>query len=167
MNSVGSRINRKLCPAGPDGTLYRSKSMVDRPHRVPNHSNTVPDAMTSFRRTKPRLYRCYICGSEFGTASLPIHVKSCFKLRREIWERAAPRVREREPLPDDPTQLTKDEIYERCLIYDDDGPYNASFVEDAVENGGYHVPYVMPPEDPPPPPPPKAPSAPPPARRAA
>lgn len=63
--------------------------------------SNVPDAMTSFRRTKPRLYRCYICGSEFGTASLPIHVKSCFKLRREIWERAAPRVREREPLPDD------------------------------------------------------------------
>lgn len=30
--------------------------------------------------TKPRALMCYICGREFGTASLPIHLKNCAKL---------------------------------------------------------------------------------------
>eukprot|EP00668_Euglena_longa_P028985 GGOE01036323.1.p1 GENE.GGOE01036323.1~~GGOE01036323.1.p1 ORF type:complete len:456 (+),score=32.91 GGOE01036323.1:86-1453(+) len=152
MNFRGSHSDgsNKKFSSGSDGTLYRNKSMVERPSRVPNHNNTIPTGFTSFRRTKPRLYSCYICGSEFGTASIPIHVKSCFKLHREVWERAAPRTREQQPLPDDPAQLTKEEIYERCTNYNyGDHPDNNSFVEDRAENGGYPVPYIMPREEPP------------------
>ena len=28
---------------------------------------------------RPKTLICYICGKEYGTASLPIHIKSCEK----------------------------------------------------------------------------------------
>jgi len=43
---------------------------------------------------------CYICGREYGTASIEIHVKSC-KKSWEAQEAQKPR-RERRPLPPEP-----------------------------------------------------------------
>ena len=46
---------------------------------------------------------CYICGREFGTASLDIHLKSCKK--RWETEQAQKPLRERKPLPQPPTEM--------------------------------------------------------------
>lgn len=49
---------------------------------------------------KPRGIICYICGKEYGTASIDIHIKSCTK-RWETDEAQKP-VRERRPVPKPP-----------------------------------------------------------------
>ena len=50
-----------------------------------------PDAL------RPKALFCYICGREFGTASLEIHIKSC-KKKWEAQEAWKPK-NERKPLP--------------------------------------------------------------------
>ena len=49
---------------------------------------------------KPKSVMCYICGREFGTASINIHIKSCQK-KWEIEESKKPR-NERRPMPQPP-----------------------------------------------------------------
>lgn len=49
---------------------------------------------------RPRGVMCYICGREYGTASIDIHLKSC-KKKWEIQEEQKPR-RERRPCPEEP-----------------------------------------------------------------
>lgn len=43
----------------------------------------VPTAVGSARRK--RLVLCYLCGKEFGTASLPFHEPQCLKVRRPVY----------------------------------------------------------------------------------
>jgi len=52
---------------------------------------------------KPRALMCYICGREYGTASLQIHLKSCMK-KWNIEEEKKPR-KDRRPMPQPPKQL--------------------------------------------------------------
>jgi hypothetical protein len=49
---------------------------------------------------KPKTLVCYICGREFGTASLEIHLKAC-KKKWEIEQSEKPK-HERKPLPEPP-----------------------------------------------------------------
>ena len=52
---------------------------------------------------KPRALMCYICGREFGTHSLSIHIKSCIK-KWEDQENLKPK-RDRRPVPSAPNSL--------------------------------------------------------------
>ena len=51
----------------------------------PIHKNSIKDKDIDVINTKPtfmkrpRTFFCYICGREYGTASLQIHVKACIK----------------------------------------------------------------------------------------
>lgn len=61
---------------------------------------------TGFNRSKmPRTLVCYICGREYGTKSLGIHLKTCVK-KWEIAESQKPK-RERRPVPACPPALMK------------------------------------------------------------
>jgi len=53
---------------------------------------------------------CYICGREYGTASIDIHLKSCSK-KWEMEENKKP-ARERRPVPEPPKNF--DEV---CNIF--------------------------------------------------
>eukprot|EP00357_Protocruzia_adherens_P003110 CAMPEP_0115011128 /NCGR_PEP_ID=MMETSP0216-20121206/23789_1 /TAXON_ID=223996 /ORGANISM="Protocruzia adherens, Strain Boccale" /LENGTH=307 /DNA_ID=CAMNT_0002379599 /DNA_START=38 /DNA_END=959 /DNA_ORIENTATION=+ len=52
---------------------------------------------------KPRAFVCYICGREYGTASLGIHQKRCAKRWEE--EQALKPKKDRKPLPKAPAEL--------------------------------------------------------------
>lgn len=52
---------------------------------------------------KPRALMCYICGREYGTASLQIHLKTCMK-KWENEESKKP-YKDRRPMPQPPKQL--------------------------------------------------------------
>ncbi len=47
--------------------------------------------------SRPVALMCYICGREYGTKSLPIHIKTCEK-KFEMEESKKPK-RERRPVP--------------------------------------------------------------------
>ena len=49
---------------------------------------------------RPKALVCYICGREFGTASLEIHLKTCKKKWEE--EQKKKKKNERKPLPQPP-----------------------------------------------------------------
>ena len=64
---------------------------------------------------KPALLVCYLCGQQFGTASLAIHQPQCFQKKTVEWERADPG--KRGPRPKDPAtaelnahHMTKEEF---------------------------------------------------------
>ena len=44
---------------------------------------------------------CYICGREYGSLSLPIHIKTCTKAWNRT-EEAKPKVEDRKPCPEPP-----------------------------------------------------------------
>lgn len=46
---------------------------------------------------RPKALMCYICGREFGTASLEIHLKTC-KKKFELEQSKVP-LRQRKPVP--------------------------------------------------------------------
>jgi hypothetical protein len=50
--------------------------------------------------TRPRTIVCYICGREYGTASIDIHLKTC-KQKWEYEEAKKP-VNQRRPIPEPP-----------------------------------------------------------------
>ena len=52
---------------------------------------------------RPRSLVCYICGREYGTKSLGIHLKSCIK-KWDIEQQKLPK-KERRPLPKPPKGL--------------------------------------------------------------
>ena len=52
---------------------------------------------------KPKTVMCYICGREYGTTSIEIHIKSCIK-KWEIEEGKKP-LKERRPVPQPPKQF--------------------------------------------------------------
>lgn len=54
-------------------------------------------------KNKPRALMCYICGREFGTASLHIHIKACIQ-KWEAQENLKPK-KERRPLPQPPKEF--------------------------------------------------------------
>lgn len=54
---------------------------------------------------KPKLCMCYICGREFGTASLKIHLKACAKKWEE--QEALKPVKLRKPVPTPPIDFDK------------------------------------------------------------
>ena len=53
---------------------------------------------------RPTALVCYLCGREFGTASLDIHLKSCTK-KWDTQEAYKP-ARDRKPLPQPPSEIT-------------------------------------------------------------
>lgn len=54
---------------------------------------------------KPKSLTCYICGREFGTRSLSIHLKTCIK-KWELQEMSKPK-KERRQLPAAPSNLSQ------------------------------------------------------------
>lgn len=53
--------------------------------------------------SKPRSLICYICGREFGTKSLAIHLKTCEQ--KWYWEEDKKPKHKRRPLPEAPSEL--------------------------------------------------------------
>lgn len=65
---------------------------------------------------KPRALMCYICGREYGTTSLQIHIKTCMK-KWEVEENKKPK-KERRPLPQPPKQLLAVSVLQLiCFIF--------------------------------------------------
>ena len=58
-----------------------------------------------FKMSRPRTLVCYVCGREYGTHSLGIHIKTCIK-KFEVQE-SLKHVRDRRPLPRPPPGLIK------------------------------------------------------------
>ena len=54
---------------------------------------------------KPKALICYICGREYGTASLEIHLKTCKKKFEQEQEKKPPSMRK--PLPEPPKQFNE------------------------------------------------------------
>eukprot|EP00758_Cryptobia_borreli_P007157 Tbor_TRINITY_DN5253_c1_g2::TRINITY_DN5253_c1_g2_i2::g.16043::m.16043 len=46
---------------------------------------------------KPQLLVCYLCGQQFGTASLGIHVPQCYTKKTRQWEAGNPDTRGKKP----------------------------------------------------------------------
>lgn len=63
-----------------------------------------PNFDSSFK-SRPKALMCYICGREYGTKSLEIHIKTCIK-KWEIEESKKPK-RERRPLPQPPKEFNQ------------------------------------------------------------
>ncbi|CAG9328971.1 unnamed protein product [Blepharisma stoltei] len=59
--------------------------------------------MENLSYVKPKSLVCYLCGREFGTASLGIHQKTCMKLWEEREKLKPPK--ERRPLPEPPASI--------------------------------------------------------------
>lgn len=55
--------------------------------------------------SKPKALTCYICGRDFGTKSLSIHLKTCVR-KWELQEMSKPK-KERRVLPQAPDLLIK------------------------------------------------------------
>ena len=53
-------------------------------------------------------YRCYICGREYGTKSIDIHIPQCKK--KWIAVESQKPVKERRPLPEPPTPMSIDDL---------------------------------------------------------
>jgi len=64
---------------------------------------------------KPKALMCYICGREYGTTSLQIHLKTCMK-KWEIEEGKKPK-KERRPMPQPPKQLVQVKAFLFSLSY--------------------------------------------------
>ena len=62
-----------------------------------------PSKGSRYPGMKPKALMCYICGREYGTASLDIHIKSCEKKWEN--EQAKLPVKERRPCPTKPVEF--------------------------------------------------------------
>ncbi|XP_075399206.1 zinc finger protein 474 [Tenrec ecaudatus] len=89
----------------PDRLLVHQRSCKPKGEgpRAPN-PNSSDDPTSPRKAPRPRTVICYICGREFGTLSLPIHVPQCL----EKWKIENDRLpREfRRPLPQKPPSLS-------------------------------------------------------------
>lgn len=54
-------------------------------------------------KSKPMSLVCYVCGREFGTKSLKIHLKTC--VQKWEWEESKKPKKEKRPLPAAPPEL--------------------------------------------------------------
>eukprot|EP00803_Ostreobium_quekettii_P011182 evm.model.scf_2885.1 EVM.evm.TU.scf_2885.1 scf_2885:6075-7782(+) len=55
---------------------------------------------------KPRAYTCYLCGQQYGSRSLHIHIPQCQKMWEER-EAQKPDKRERRPVPEAPPEMSE------------------------------------------------------------
>ena len=70
---------------------------------------------------RPVFQTCYICGREYGSRSLDIHMKQC----AQLWEKTESKkpLRERKPLPAKPKEITAADIEAQarkrmCMVSD-------------------------------------------------
>lgn len=80
------------CSASVDSTIPRSRM----PSAVTACGTKTLRASTP---TVPRTYVCYLCGQQFGSHSLPLHVPRCLQLFEERQQLKAPRERRAPPPP--------------------------------------------------------------------
>ena len=67
---------------GTVGAASTASTNLDRAMKSPNATSANGNTLNWKAATdpkKPKALVCYICGREFGTASLEIHLKSCKK----------------------------------------------------------------------------------------
>lgn len=82
---IQSRVRKTSSPSN-DGEETTVTAVTDPRNRTPEEQEYQPDkwvptAVGSAR--KKRLVLCYLCGKEFGTASLPFHEPQCLKVGKE------------------------------------------------------------------------------------
>ena len=86
--SVRSQSNQLEYSYGPTGNLSQSQSLPRKsPHKSPPKKTSPPKRAPGQR---PRGLICPLCGREYGTASLQIHMKSC-KQKFELQQRDLPK----------------------------------------------------------------------------
>lgn len=78
-----------IIPARPGG-------LEKRPYNRDVRRETVPDSYVINRR--PAFVMCYICGREYGTASIGIHEKHCLARWRKENDERPPKLRQSEPV---------------------------------------------------------------------
>lgn len=72
---------QKMSPSSNDGEENAKENIITTQEKSPEEyqpDKWVPTAVGSAR--KKRLVLCYLCGKEFGTASLPFHEPQCLKV---------------------------------------------------------------------------------------
>jgi ribosomal protein L32 len=74
--------------------LYRELHASSPPSAPPR-----PSTASKSKASPPRLLVCYLCGQQFGTASLDIHQPQCYVKCLLRWERGDPDTRGRRPIP--------------------------------------------------------------------
>ncbi|CDW76549.1 UNKNOWN [Stylonychia lemnae] len=118
--SPGDIIQQQKIAGGKGGGLSSSQSA---------NQFKSPELSQTFK--KPKTLVCYICGREFGTSSLEIHIKSCAK-KWEIEQSQKPK-HERKPLPQAPQNF--DQMLGGSLSQEDLEQYNQSAMKEFNEKG--------------------------------
>eukprot|EP01063_Lacrimia_lanifica_P014446 TRINITY_DN21029_c0_g1_i1.p1 TRINITY_DN21029_c0_g1~~TRINITY_DN21029_c0_g1_i1.p1 ORF type:complete len:460 (+),score=117.13 TRINITY_DN21029_c0_g1_i1:49-1380(+) len=78
--------------------LYRRAALENPGHQV----KKAPPKKTGGMPRRPNFLTCYLCGQQFGKASLPIHQPQCYVKKLIEWERNDPDRRGPKPIhPDD------------------------------------------------------------------
>lgn len=106
------RIHNKSCTAanpakGVKGKEYTGPSSNSKPMGNTSSPTKLSAPVQKVKKepspSRPKTLMCYICGREFGTKSLGIHIKSCIK-KWEDEEAKKPRA-SRRPVPQPPPIL--------------------------------------------------------------
>ena len=82
------------------GRTFQPEALIKHQKMCLKGKSQTEDDMLSLLTQKPKSLVCYICGREFGTTSLEIHLKTCKK--KWDWEQDQKPPEERRPLPEPP-----------------------------------------------------------------
>eukprot|EP01012_Entosiphon_sulcatum_P044005 TRINITY_DN584_c0_g1_i1.p1 TRINITY_DN584_c0_g1~~TRINITY_DN584_c0_g1_i1.p1 ORF type:complete len:638 (+),score=65.52 TRINITY_DN584_c0_g1_i1:1565-3478(+) len=93
------QVHLRSCNPGASGKGSKPIKGRDAPQRQEGGPKSSSSEKPAF---KPQLLVCYLCGQQFGTASLPIHQPQCYTKKMIEWEKADPGVRG--PKPKNPSE---------------------------------------------------------------
>eukprot|EP01064_Diplonema_japonicum_P017260 TRINITY_DN2531_c0_g2_i1.p1 TRINITY_DN2531_c0_g2~~TRINITY_DN2531_c0_g2_i1.p1 ORF type:complete len:426 (+),score=32.78 TRINITY_DN2531_c0_g2_i1:53-1279(+) len=79
---------------------FYKQAQRDGGHRVAKKSNAAKQT-PGMPPKRPNFLMCYLCGQQFGKASLPIHQPQCFMKKLVEWERGDPATRGAQPVHPD------------------------------------------------------------------
>eukprot|EP00668_Euglena_longa_P012127 GGOE01014554.1.p1 GENE.GGOE01014554.1~~GGOE01014554.1.p1 ORF type:complete len:751 (-),score=111.63 GGOE01014554.1:432-2684(-) len=94
------RLQVHLRSCKPDASAGGSKPVNGSNFEPSRAKSPSPDRSKGI---KPQLLVCYLCGQQFGTQSLPIHIPQCYKKRLIQWTSGDPATRG--PKPRDPSTV--------------------------------------------------------------
>lgn len=77
--AFGNYNEKSLEPCSGCGRTFNPEALIRHQRMCLKGKKEDPSKTTSLPPVKPKALMCYICGREYGTASLEIHLKTCKK----------------------------------------------------------------------------------------
>eukprot|EP00759_Apiculatamorpha_spiralis_P003378 PhF_6_TR11585/c1_g1_i2/m.18743 len=81
---------------------------------------------------RPQMLVCYMCGQQFGTASLGIHMPQCYEKKMAEWKNADPKTRG--PKPNHPDTVDLSHVPKSVKDVDAVSEFNEAQFKDYKEN---------------------------------